>query len=88
MNNWNIYIYININIYIYKLPTPVSSLLHAACLVIAGVYLLIRCSFIIEYSPIILIIILISGGISTLVSGLMAVAANDVKRIVALSTMS
>ena len=39
-------------------PTPVSSLLHAACLVIAGVYLLVRCSYIVEYSPIALILIL------------------------------
>nr|YP_003127034.1 Nad5p [Brettanomyces custersianus]ACU32817.1 Nad5p [Brettanomyces custersianus] len=69
-------------------PTPVSSLLHAACLVIAGIYLLVRCSYIIEYSPVALIIILVLGGITTLVSGLMAVTANDVKRIVALSTMS
>lgn len=69
-------------------PTPVSSLLHAACLVIAGVYLLVRCSFIIEYSPIALLVILILGGVSTLVSGLMAVASNDIKRIIALSTMS
>lgn len=69
-------------------PTPVSSLLHAACLVIAGVYLLVRCSFIVEYSPIALILILVLGGITTLVSGLIAVVSNDIKKIIALSTMS
>lgn len=70
------------------MPTPVSSLLHAACLVIAGVYLLVRCSFIVEYSPIALILILVLGGITTLVSGLIAVVSNDIKKIIALSTMS
>lgn len=70
------------------LPTPVSSLLHAACLVIAGVYLLIRCSYIVEYSPIVLLLILVLGGISTLISGLIAIVSNDIKKIIALSTMS
>ena len=69
-------------------PTPVSSLLHAACLVIAGVYLLVRCSYIVEYSPIALILILVLGGITTLISGLIAVVSNDIKKIIALSTMS
>ncbi|VEU23890.1 DEKNAAC105079 [Brettanomyces naardenensis] len=68
--------------------SKISSLLHAACLVIAGVYLLVRCSYIVEYSPIVLILILILGGITTLVSGLMAIVSNDIKKIVALSTMS
>nr|YP_008474809.1 NADH dehydrogenase subunit 5 [Ogataea polymorpha]AGS44022.1 NADH dehydrogenase subunit 5 [Ogataea polymorpha] len=69
-------------------PTPVSSLLHAACLVIAGVYLLIRCSYIIEYSPIALLVILTLGGVTTLMSGLIAIVSNDIKKIIALSTMS
>lgn len=70
------------------MPTPVSSLLHAACLVIAGVYLLIRCSYIVEYSPVVLLLILVLGGISTLISGLIAIVSNDIKKIIALSTMS
>ncbi|KAG0686435.1 NADH:ubiquinone dehydrogenase subunit 5, partial [Pichia californica] len=68
--------------------SKISSLLHAACLVIAGVYLLVRCSYIVEYSPIALILILVLGGITTLVSGLIAVVSNDIKKIIALSTMS
>lgn len=39
-------------------PTPVSALLHAACLVCAGIYLLIRSSYILEYSPTILLVCL------------------------------
>lgn len=69
-------------------PTPVSALLHAATMVCAGIYVLVRSSFILEYSPSILLIIIWLGGITTLVSGLIAVWTNDIKRVIALSTMS
>lgn len=69
-------------------PTPVSSLLHAACLVIAGVFLLMRSSPLLEYTPIVLLLILWLGGLSTLISGLIAMVSNDIKKIIALSTMS
>lgn len=69
-------------------PTPVSSLLHAATMVCSGVYVLVRSWFILEYTPSILIAILWLGGITTLVSGLIAVVTNDIKRVIALSTMS
>ncbi|CCA41177.2 unnamed protein product (mitochondrion) [Komagataella phaffii CBS 7435] len=69
-------------------PTPVSSLLHAACLVIAGVFLLMRSSPLLEYTPIVLLLILWLGGLSTLISGLMAMVSNDIKKMMALSTMS
>nr|YP_008474885.1 NADH dehydrogenase subunit 5 [Diddensiella santjacobensis]AGS44125.1 NADH dehydrogenase subunit 5 [Diddensiella santjacobensis] len=69
-------------------PTPVSSLLHAACLVCAGIYLLLRSTYILEYTPTILLVILWLGGITTLVSGLIAIVSNDIKKIIALSTMS
>lgn len=70
------------------LPTPVSSLLHAATMVCSGVYVLVRVSFILEYTPTILLIILWLGGLTTLISGLIAVVTNDIKRVIALSTMS
>lgn len=69
-------------------PTPVSSLLHAACLVIAGVFLLMRSSPLLEFNPLVLLIILWLGGLSTLLSGCIATVSNDIKRIIALSTMS
>lgn len=70
------------------MPTPVSALLHAATMVCSGVYVLVRSWFILEYTPTMLIGMLWLGGITTLVSGLIAVATNDIKRVIALSTMS
>lgn len=69
-------------------PTPVSVLLHAATLVIAGIYLLIRSSSIIEYCPNMLLLSLWLGSITSLVAGFIAINTNDIKRIIALSTMS
>lgn len=69
-------------------PTPVSSLLHAATLVTAGIYLLLRSSAILEYSSTALIIILWLGALTTFTGGLMALFSNDIKRIIAFSTMS
>lgn len=57
-------------------------------MVCAGVYVLVRSSFILEYTPSILLTILWLGGITTLVSGLIAIVSNDIKRVIALSTMS
>lgn len=70
------------------MPTPVSSLLHAATMVCSGVFVLVRSSFILEYTPSILLTILWLGGVTTLVSGLIAIVSNDIKRVIALSTMS
>nr|YP_008475200.1 NADH dehydrogenase subunit 5 [Wickerhamomyces mucosus]AGS44502.1 NADH dehydrogenase subunit 5 [Wickerhamomyces mucosus] len=69
-------------------PTPVSVLLHAATLVIAGIYLLIRSSNILEYCPNILLFNLWLGAITSLIAGFIAINTNDIKRIIALSTMS
>jgi hypothetical protein len=81
-------IYILYYIYINILPTPVSSLLHAATLVTAGIYLLLRSANILEYTPTVLFIILWIGALTTLSAGLIAICSNDLKRIIALSTMS
>lgn len=57
-------------------------------MVCSGVFVLVRSSYILEYTPSILLVILWLGGITTLVSGLIAVVSNDIKRVIALSTMS
>lgn len=70
------------------MPTPVSALLHAATMVCSGVFVLVRSSYILEYTPSVLLIILWLAGFTTLISGLIAVVTNDIKRVIALSTMS
>jgi NADH:ubiquinone oxidoreductase subunit 5 (subunit L)/multisubunit Na+/H+ antiporter MnhA subunit len=69
-------------------PTPVSALIHAATMVTAGVFLVIRCSFIFEFTPRVLYLIAIWGGITALISGLIGTAQNDIKKIIAYSTCS
>jgi NADH-ubiquinone oxidoreductase chain 5 len=69
-------------------PTPVSALIHAATMVTAGVYLLIRSSPIIEYSDTILLICLWLGAITTMFSSLIGFYQKDIKKIIAYSTMS
>lgn len=69
-------------------PTPVSALIHAATMVTAGVFLVIRCSFIFEFTPRVLFLIAIWGGITALISGLIGTAQNDIKKIIAYSTCS
>jgi len=69
-------------------PTPVSSLLHAATMVTAGVFLLVRCSFIFENSEFILILVLLFGGFTALFSALVATFQYDIKKVIAYSTCS
>jgi len=69
-------------------PTPVSALIHAATMVTAGVFLLIRCSFIFEYAPRVLFLIAVWGGLTALVSGTIGTVQNDIKKIIAYSTCS
>jgi len=69
-------------------PTPVSALIHAATMVAAGVYMLVRVDFIIGASPLAMSIIAGIGGITALMAALMAVQQNDIKRILAYSTLS
>ena len=69
-------------------PTPVSALIHAATMVTAGVYLLIRSSPILEYSSILLLLCLWLGALTTLFSSLIGLFQGDIKKIIAYSTMS
>jgi len=69
-------------------PTPVSALLHAATMVTAGVFLVIRSSLFFEYSNNILILLCIFGSITAIFSGMIAVFQYDIKRIIAYSTCS
>ena len=69
-------------------PTPVSALIHAATMVTAGVYLLIRTSPLIEYSSTVLILCLWVGAITTVFSSLIGLFQQDIKKVIAYSTMS
>src|SRR5690349_10288871 len=69
-------------------PTPVSALIHAATMVTAGVFLVIRSSFIFENSINILFFVSFIGGFTFLFSGLICVFQFDIKKIVAYSTCS
>lgn len=69
-------------------PTPVSALLHAATMVTAGVFLIIRCSPLIEYNPWILSLLLIIGGITCFFSATIGLFQNDLKKVIAYSTCS
>src|SRR5271163_151906 len=69
-------------------PTPVSALIHAATMVTAGVYLLMRTSPLIEYSSTVLIISLWLGAITTIFSSLIGLFQQDIKKVIAYSTMS
>ena len=69
-------------------PTPVSALIHAATMVTAGVYLLIRSSPLIEYSNTVLLICLWVGAITTIFSSLIGLFQQDIKKVIAYSTMS
>jgi len=69
-------------------PTPVSALIHAATMVTAGVYLLIRSSPILEYSSTLLLLCLWLGAITTVFSSLIGLFQQDIKKVIAYSTMS
>jgi NADH-ubiquinone oxidoreductase chain 5 len=69
-------------------PTPVSSLIHAATMVTAGVYLLIRCSPLIEQSELILIIIMVLGAVTSFFGASVGLFQNDIKKVIAYSTLS
>ncbi len=69
-------------------PTPVSALIHAATMVTAGVFLIVRCSPIFEYSPLTLNIITIVGMTTAFFAATVALVQTDIKKIIAYSTCS
>jgi NADH-quinone oxidoreductase subunit L len=69
-------------------PTPVSALIHAATMVAAGVYLLVRVAFLIQASQTALLVIAWIGTITALLGALLATQQSDIKRILAYSTIS
>jgi NADH-quinone oxidoreductase subunit L len=69
-------------------PTPVSALIHAATMVAAGVYMLCRVSWLILPSATALTLIAWTGGITAIMAATIAIAQNDIKRILAYSTLS
>ncbi len=69
-------------------PTPVSALIHAATMVTAGVFLVVKCSPIFEYSQTALNLVAIIGMITAIFAASVALVQNDIKKIVAYSTCS
>jgi len=69
-------------------PTPVSALIHAATMVTAGIYLIARCSVLYSLSPAASNIILLIGIATALISATIALKQNDIKKILAYSTVS
>ena len=69
-------------------PTPVSALIHAATMVTAGVFLVVRCSPIFEYSQVALNVVAIVGMMTAFFAASVALVQNDIKKIIAYSTCS
>jgi NADH-ubiquinone oxidoreductase chain 5 len=69
-------------------PTPVSALIHAATLVTAGVFLIIRCSPLFEFAKVTLVIVMFIGGITAFFSASIAITQDDIKKVIAYSTCS
>ena len=69
-------------------PTPVSALIHAATMVTAGVYMVARLHFLYAISPVALTVVAVVGAATALVAATIAVAQNDIKKVLAYSTVS
>jgi NADH-quinone oxidoreductase subunit L len=69
-------------------PTPISALIHAATMVAAGVYMLVRVAFVIQASQTALLVVAWIGTMTAVMAALIATQQNDIKRILAYSTLS
>ena len=69
-------------------PTPVSALIHAATMVTAGVFLVSRMSPLLEYAPATMTFIVVIGSLTAFVAATIGLVQNDIKRVIAYSTMS
>ena len=69
-------------------PTPISALIHAATMVTAGIFMVSRMSPIFEFSDVALTFVMVVGAITAIFMGLLGIVQNDIKRVVAYSTLS
>jgi NADH-quinone oxidoreductase subunit L len=69
-------------------PTPVSALIHAATMVTAGVYMIVRCSAIYTHAPSAMFMVAIIGAATALFAATIGIAQNDIKKVLAYSTVS
>ena len=69
-------------------PTPISALIHAATMVTAGIFMVSRMSPIFELSDVALTVVMVVGAITAIFMGLLGIVQNDIKRVVAYSTLS
>ena len=69
-------------------PTPISALIHAATMVTAGIFMVSRMSPLFELSDVALTVVMVIGAITALFMGLLGIVQNDIKKVVAYSTLS
>ena len=69
-------------------PTPISALIHAATMVTAGIFMVARMSPVYELSSIALLFIVVIGSLTAFFMGILGLVQNDIKRVVAYSTLS
>jgi len=69
-------------------PTPVSALIHAATMVTAGVYMVVRCSALFNLSPMTMMVVAGIGGLTAIMAATIGMAQYDIKRVLAYSTVS
>jgi len=69
-------------------PTPVSALIHAATMVTAGVYMVVRCNVFYRLGPVAMLVVAVVGGVTAFYAATIGMAQNDIKKVLAYSTVS